>query len=89
MKENNNEEFLHGHLSAKRIDDEDKFTGFDEITLVEVANVNNIILYEMDTDEFTYGFSIDEETVHELFPDFQLKEDKGYLIEKDDTLYYC
>ena len=57
--------------------------GLDKITLTEVANNNGLILYEFDNIDTACDSPVDEYTINELFPDFQVDETKGYLIEKD------
>ena len=68
---------------------EDENPGLDSITIREIANNNGFILFEYNKEDnyFIDDFSVDEETIHEFFPNVVLEESKGYVIEKDDALY--
>ena len=61
--------------------------GFDEISIEEVLNRNGLILYEI-TDNPIDRFGVDEDVIHELFPDFVINEGKEYLIVKDNKMFY-
>ena len=70
---------------------EDENPGIDEsVKLTEISNNNGFILFEYNKEDNMYidDFSVDENTIHEFFPNVTLEDSKGYVIKKDDVLYY-
>lgn len=74
--------------NSSEIETELENEGLDEVEIIEVANNNGIRLYEFDKDCDYADASVDEVIINEFFPDFVVKEDKGYLIRKGNKIYY-
>jgi len=86
MKKTKKEKLAHLQKCELEIDEN---PGLDSITITEIANNNGFVLFEYNKDDnyFIDDFSVDEETIHEFFPNVILDKSKGYVIEKDDALY--
>lgn len=86
MKKTKEEKLAHLQKCELEVDEN---PGVDSVAITEIANNNGFILYEYNKEDniFIDDFSVDEETIHEFFPDVILEESKGYVIEKDDALY--
>jgi hypothetical protein len=58
----------------------------DEIMLVEVCRKDGFILYECEDENM--GSDVSDETINELFPDFEIHPMKSYMLEKDGEFYF-
>lgn len=57
----------------------------EEIKYSEVYRKGNLVLYEFDND--IMDTIVSEEIVKELFPEYEIKQGKGYLIEENGKFY--
>ena len=57
----------------------------EEITYHEVSRNGNLILYEYE--DMTGESIVSKDIVNELFPEYEVELNKGYLIEKDGKFY--
>lgn len=55
------------------------------LELVEVYRKGNLILYEYEDND---NSAISENVINELFPEFETKFGKNYIIEKDGDFFY-
>ncbi|MBR4392121.1 MAG: hypothetical protein IKT08_08480 [Bacteroidales bacterium] len=58
----------------------------DGLKLTEVYRKGDLILYEHENEDI--GASISDDTVRELFPEFEIDPQKYYIIEKNGEIYY-
>jgi uncharacterized protein (TIGR02452 family) len=62
------------------------FSNEDEFKSTEVYRKGDLILYEHEDEDF--GSSISDDTIRELFPEFEIDPQKYYIIEKNGEIYY-
>lgn len=60
----------------------------DNVVFEEVADNFGLKLYEFDRKTSEEDAFLTEEDIHTLFPDFVLKEGKGYIVGDDDRFYH-
>lgn len=63
----------------------DNSENLDDIKYYEVYSKGNLVLYEFDNN--IVDSVVSEEIVNELFPEYETKKDKGYLIEENGKFY--
>ncbi len=70
------------------IETPDDVAGYDELEINEVAcNSVGIKLFEFDLNDDIADIALDEDKVKEVFPDFIIKEGKGYVLGNENGLY--
>lgn len=67
------------------IDETDVDEG-DKLKLTEVCRQGGFVLYEHEDEDV--GVSISDDTIHKLFPEFEIDHQKHYIIEKNGEIYY-
>ncbi len=67
------------------IDETDVYEA-DQLIIKEVCRKEDLILYEHENEDMES--SVYEDTINELFPEFEIDPRKYYLLEKDGEIYY-